>query len=171
MTTTATDGLPDSVNKVRQFLQQHNTDCQFKTLTDSTRTAQMAADVLGCSAAEIASSLVLENTDNGQLLLIISSGGARMDMDYVSAQLGIPLQMARARDIKKHTGFAIGGVAPIAHSNPLPTYLDSTLRRFDTVWAAAGSPFAVFGISPAALAKLTHGSWLNVRPEPPTHTP
>ena len=154
--------LSDSVQKVHAFLQQSGVPCQFKPLAESTRTAQMAADVLGCSAAEIASSLVFENRDSGALVLIVASGGHRVDVDCVSAQLNMPLQLARGRDIKRHTGFAIGGVPPVAHAQPLPVFLDTALRRFTTVWAAAGSPFAVFGISPAHLAELTGGQWLTV---------
>ncbi|WP_066567402.1 YbaK/EbsC family protein [Snodgrassella sp. CFCC 13594] len=164
MHTTTDPELSAGTQKVLAQLQRSGLPFTLKILHDSTRTAQMAADVLGCQPAEIASSLIFENTDNGQFVLIVASGGQRVDVHYVSTQLNQPLRMARGRDIKKHTGFAIGGVPPLAHHHPLPTYLDASLQSFDTIWAAAGSPFAVFGIHPANLAILTGGQWLPMRP-------
>ncbi len=157
--------LSDSVQKVHRVLTERAVEHEFRTLGDSTRTAQMAAEVLGCSAAEIANSLVFEQVDTGELVLIIASGGHRVDLDYVSAQLGVPLQMAKGKRIKQEVGFAIGGVPPMAHNTPLKTWLDVRLLTFDTVWAAAGSPFAVFGIRPQELQRVTGAPWLAVEAE------
>ncbi len=163
MSTTDAAVLSASVQKVQAFLRTAQVACDFRALNESTRTAQMAAEVLGCSAAEIASSLVFEDENTRELVLVVASGGARVDLDYVTEQTGRRLLKASGKDIKAHTGFAIGGVPPVAHNQPLPTYLDLALQRYATVWAAAGSPFAVFGISPQDLGALTGGQWLAVR--------
>lgn len=156
--------LSDSVQKVHQVLSRLDIAHEFRTLSDSTRTAQMAADVLGCTPSEIANSLVLEHTENGELLLMVSSGGHRVDMDYVAARLGMPLKMASGKRIKQEVGFAIGGVPPLAHKTPLRTWMDVRLLQYAQVWAAAGSPFAVFGVAPQELQRATGAVWLAVEP-------
>ena len=156
--------LSDSVQKVHKVLNEQQVAHEFRVLSDSTRTAQMAADVLGCTPSEIASSLVFESVDSGELVLIVASGGHRVDVDYVSQQLGIPLQMAKGKRIKQEVGFAIGGVPPLAHDVALKTWLDVRLLQFDMVWGAAGSPFAVFGVAPQELQRVTGATWLAVEP-------
>ena len=154
--------LSGSVQKVKKYLDSKQIPCEFRTLSESTRTAQMAADVLGITPSEIASSLIFCDEADGSLILIVASGGHRVDLDKFYQATGRKLTKASGKDIKNQTGFAIGGVPPIAHDSPLPTYLDNALREFPMVWAAAGSPFAVFGITPDNLEKLTQGIWLDV---------
>ena len=156
--------LSDSVQKVHKVLNEQQVAHEFRVLSDSTRTAQMAADVLGCTPSEIASSLVFESVDSGELVLIVASGGHRVDVEYVSQQLGMTLQMAKGKRIKQEVGFAIGGVPPLAHDVALKTWLDVRLLQFDTVWGAAGSPFAVFGVAPQELQRVTGATWLAVEP-------
>ena len=156
--------LSDSVQKVHKVLNEQQVAHEFRVLSDSTRTAQMAADVLGCTPSEIASSLIFEAVDTGELVLIVASGGHRVDLDYVSKQLGLSLQMAKGKRIKQEVGFAIGGVPPLAHDVVLKTWLDVRLLQYATVWAAAGSPFAVFGVAPQELQRVTGGAWLAVEP-------
>ncbi len=157
-----TQNFSDSVKKVHDYLSAHQVECEFRTLAENTRTAQMAADVLGISAAQIASSLIFADEATGELVLIVTSGGHRVDLDKVKASTGRSLIKAAGKEIKNQTGYAIGGVPPVAHATPLVTYLDRALLQFDTVWAAGGSPFAVFGIAPAKLEALTGGEWLDV---------
>ena len=154
--------LSDSVQKVHKVLNEQQVAHEFRVLSDSTRTAQMAADVLGCTPSEIASSLIFEAVDTGELVLIVASGGHRVDLDYVSKQLGLSLQMAKGKRIKQEVGFAIGGVPPLAHDVVLKTWLDVRLLQYATVWAAAGSPFAVFGVAPQELQRVTGAAWLAV---------
>ena len=156
--------LSDSVQKVHKVLNEQQVAHEFRVLSDSTRTAQMAADVLGCTPSEIASSLIFEAVDTGELVLIVASGGHRVDLDYVSKQLGLSLQMAKGKRIKQEVGFAIGGVPPFAHDVVLKTWLDVRLLQYATVWAAAGSPFAVFGVAPQELPRVTGAPWLAVQP-------
>ena len=156
--------LSDSVQKVHKVLNEQQVAHEFRVLSDSTRTAQMAADVLGCTPSEIASSLIFEAVDTGELVLIVASGGHRVDLDYVSKQLGQSLQMAKGKRIKQEVGFAIGGVPPLAHDVVLKTWLDVRLLQYATVWAAAGSPFAVFGVAPQELQRVTGAVWMAVEP-------
>ena len=156
--------LSDSVQKVHKVLNEQQVAHEFRVLSDSTRTAQMAADVLGCTPSEIASSLIFEAVDTGELVLIVASGGHRVDLDYVSKQLGLSLQMAKGKRIKQEVGFAIGGVPPLAHDVVLKTWLDVRLLQYATVWAAAGSPFAVFGVAPRELHRVTGAVWMAVEP-------
>ena len=154
--------LSDSVQKVHKVLNAQQVAHEFRVLSDSTRTAQMAADVLGCTPSEIASSLIFEVIETGEMVLIVASGGHRVDLDYVSSQLGLSLQMAKGKRIKQEVGFAIGGVPPLAHDVVLKTWLDVRLLQYATVWAAAGSPFAVFGVAPQELQRVTGATWLAV---------
>ena len=156
--------LSDSVQKVHKVLNEQQVAHEFRVLSDSTRTAQMAADVLGCTPSEIASSLIFEAVDTGELVLIVASGGHRVDLDYVSKQLGLSLQMAKGKRIKQEVGFAIGGVPPLAHDVVLKTWLDVRLLQYATVWAAAGSPFAVFGVAPRELQRVAGAVWMAVEP-------
>ena len=155
--------LSDSVQKVHKVLNEQQVAHEFRVLSDSTRTAQMAADVLGCTPSEIASSLIFEAVDTGELVLIVASGGHRVDLDYVSKQLGLSLQMAKGKRIKQEVGFAIGGVPPLAHDVVLKTWLDVRLLQYATVWAAAGTDHDFFPISPEKLLKLTGGEKADIR--------
>ena len=154
--------LSDSVQKVHKVLNAQQVAHEFRVLSDSTRTAQMAADVLGCTPSEIASSVIFEVIETGEMVLIVASGGHRVDLDYVSTQLGLSLQMAKGKRIKQEVGFAIGGVPPLAHDVVLKTWLDVRLLQYATVWAAAGSPFAVFGVTPQELQRVTSAAWMAV---------
>ena len=154
--------MSESVQKVHKVLEQKQVQHEFRLLSDSTRTAQMAADVLGCTASEIASSLIFEDSQSHELVLIVASGGHRVDMEFVGKQLNRSLQMAKGKRIKQEVGFAIGGVPPLAHDIPLPVYMDVALRQYAQVWAAAGSPFAVFGVAPEELQRATGATWLAV---------
>lgn len=154
--------MSDSVQKVHHILEAKQVVHEFRLLSDSTRTAQMAADVLGCTPSEIASSLIFEDVQTGELILIVASGGHRVDLELVSKQLGRNLQMAKGKRIKQEVGFAIGGVPPLAHNVPLQTWMDVRLLQYPVVWAAAGSPFAVFGANPQELQRVTGACLLAV---------
>jgi prolyl-tRNA editing enzyme YbaK/EbsC (Cys-tRNA(Pro) deacylase) len=108
-------------------------------LEESTRTAQEAAAAVGCDLGQIIKSVVV--VDDEGPLLVLCAGDRRIDLDKLGAQ------MARGRDVRDVTGYAIGGVPPLGHDRPLRTVVDSSLRRFDTVWAAAGTPRALFGVA------------------------
>ena len=131
---------------------------QVFTMPDSTRTAQDAARACGCGVAQIVKSLVFQGARSGDLKLFLVSGANQLDLEKAAALTGEPLVKADGRTVREKTGFAIGGVAPIGHLQPLPTWINEALLGYQTVWAAAGAPNAVFEVTPHALIKLTSGT-------------
>lgn len=123
-------------------------------LPDSVHTAALAAEALGCEVGAIANSLLFDA--DGSPVLILTSGAHRVDTGRVAERVGVR-KLARATPdfVREHTGQVIGGVSPIGHPAPVPTYLDSWLRRYDVVWAAAGHPAAVFATTYDELAAMT----------------
>lgn len=130
-------------------------------LPDTVHTAALAAEALGCEVGAIANSLLFDA--DGSPLLILTSGAHRVDTGKVAAELGVEkLRRAKPEFVREHTGQVIGGVSPIAHAAPVPTYVDPWLRRYDVVWAAAGHPSAVFSTSYDELVRLTGAQPLEV---------
>jgi prolyl-tRNA editing enzyme YbaK/EbsC (Cys-tRNA(Pro) deacylase) len=127
------------------------------------RTSAEAADAIGCSVAEIAKSVVFRGTQSGQAVVVVTSGDNRVSEAKVAARVGEPLARADAAFVRDATGYAIGGVAPIGHSQPVKLLLDEDLQRFEQVWAAAGTPFSVFPLTPAELRRVTGADWADVR--------
>ncbi len=128
-------------------------DLDVRVMDDSTHTAAEAAAAVGAPVAAIVKSLVLMAGTAPMLALV--SGPNRVDPDVLSAELGMPVRMAKAREAKDASGYSIGGVPPFGHPAPLPTVLDESLLGLEVVWAAAGSAKAVFPIPPARLIDLT----------------
>ena len=130
-------------------------------LPDSVHTAAVAAEALGCEVGAIANSLLFDAA--GSPVLILTSGAHRVDTDKVAARIGVAgLKRATPEFVREHTGQVIGGVSPIGHPAPVPTYLDSWLRKYDVVWAAAGHPAAVFSTSYDELLELTGATEIEV---------
>jgi prolyl-tRNA editing enzyme YbaK/EbsC (Cys-tRNA(Pro) deacylase) len=128
-----------------------------------TRTSAEAAAAIGCSVAEIAKSIVFRAKASGQAVIVVASGDNRVSEEKVAALVGEKLGRADADFVREATGYAIGGVAPLGHANPVRLLLDRDLQRFATVWAAAGTPFSVFPLTPTDLARLTGATWSDVR--------
>ena len=145
--------------RVAHYLHQVGISFEIRILSDAVRTARLAAEALGCEVGQIANSLIFRNTDNDQAVLIMCAGDRRVDVQKVKAQTGIELGKADAEFVRQQTGFAIGGVPPVAHANPLRCLLDASLQRHDTIWAAAGTPESVFCMTPDELQKITTGAW------------
>ncbi|GAA2117311.1 YbaK/EbsC family protein [Nocardioides bigeumensis] len=132
------------------------------TLPDSVHTAALAAEALGCPVGAIANSLLFEAAGPaeqaavGGPVLILTSGDHRVDTAKVAAAIGVDkLKRATPEFVRAHTGQVIGGVSPIAHPAPVPTYLDTWLRRYDEIWAAAGHPAAVYSTTYDELLAMT----------------
>jgi prolyl-tRNA editing enzyme YbaK/EbsC (Cys-tRNA(Pro) deacylase) len=145
--------LPDGARRVADFLQQRNHPHGPRMLDDAARTAQQAADALGVALGQIAKSIIFRRLADDRAVLVVTSGDRRVDQKKVEAITG-PLGRADAAFVKDRTGFSIGGVAPVAHAQECLTLLDAELFRFDSVWAAAGHPHAVFQLTPAELSAL-----------------
>lgn len=122
------------------------------------RTAEEAAAAVGCDVAQICKSLVFRlDGEPPSPLLVVTSGANRVDEDAVAAVVGTRPAKADAAFARDQTGYAIGGVPPFAHARPVQTLVDEDLLRFEVVWAAAGSPTAVFPIAPGRLVALCRG--------------
>lgn len=128
------------------------------TITEAgdARTAELAAKACGCAVDQIVKSIIFCGHSSGAIRLFLTAGGNRICAEKASAIAGEPLGRADATLVRAVTGFAIGGVSPIGHLSPSPTWLDPRLLDFDVVWAAAGTPRHVFSIAPQALMSLTH---------------
>jgi prolyl-tRNA editing enzyme YbaK/EbsC (Cys-tRNA(Pro) deacylase) len=130
-------------------------------LPESAPTAAAAAAQLGVPVGAIANSLVFDV--GGNPLLVLTSGAHRVDEARVAELLGVPrIERAKPAFVREHTGQVIGGVSPIDHPQPVPTYLDRALRRYDEIWAAAGHPAAVFSATFDELRRMTGATELAV---------
>ena len=157
-------GTPDehaSIARFRAELDRLGGSGRIVVLPDSVHTAALAAEALGCEVGAIANSLVFDA--EGSPVLILTSGAHRVDTAKVAAALGVgKLGRATPEFVREHTGQVIGGVSPLAHPAPVPTYIDSWLRRYDEVWAAAGHPAAVFSSTYDELVAMTGAEEIEV---------
>lgn len=153
--------MSDSVERVRAALLAAGHPDTISLFPDGTRTAQDAADAVGCTVAQIAKSIVLRACE--QPVLVIASGANRVDTAKIAAHLGQPVKPADGRWVRDATGFAIGGVSPVGHDNGIRIFIDADLMALDPVWAAAGSPHHVFRTSAAELKRMTGGETADVK--------
>jgi prolyl-tRNA editing enzyme YbaK/EbsC (Cys-tRNA(Pro) deacylase) len=149
--------LPASARRVQQALVNAGIASRVVQLPQSARTAVEAAAAIGCQVGQIAKSLVFRREDAHRPVLIIASGPNRVDEPLASSHLNTTLGKADADFVRATTGYAIGGVPPLGHEQPIETLIDEDLLRFDTIWAAAGTPHAVFSIAPAELVRASGG--------------
>jgi prolyl-tRNA editing enzyme YbaK/EbsC (Cys-tRNA(Pro) deacylase) len=150
-------GKKGSVQRVREALAARGLAAEVKELAASTRTAGDAAAAVGCQVAQIVKSLVFRVPGSDGAVLALVSGTNRASEALLSGLVGEPVARADADFVRQRTGFSIGGVPPIGHSGPLPVLIDRDLMSFPLVWAAAGSPNAVFAVTPADLQRITSG--------------
>ncbi len=149
--------LSASAQKVQDVLTALGFSMQVVELPASTRTAVDAAQAVGCNVGQIVKSLIFKGRDSGRPLLILASGANRVDLEKAAAVVGEELDKADADFVRQHTGFAIGGVPPLGHTEALETLIDVDLLQYQEIWAAAGTPNAVFCLSPADLQHVTGG--------------
>ena len=142
-----------AVVRVVEALRAAGVDAPVTEFAESTRTAEEAAAAVGTSVGQIVKSLVFLAGD--QPILALVSGVNRVDTSKLAEAAGAPIRRAEAEAVRQATGYAIGGVPPIGHASALPTFLDVDLLRYDQIWAAAGTPNAVFPISPPDLRRIT----------------
>ena len=142
-----------SVQRVADALEQLGIQVEITEFAESTRTAEEAAAAVNSTLGQIVKSLVFLAGE--QPLLALVSGTNRVDTEKLAAVTGGPIKRANADIVREATGFSIGGVPPVGHTGPLPTYLDCDLLQYHVVWAAAGTPNAVFPIGPDELQRIT----------------
>lgn len=147
--------LPASAQRVEEALRALGLNARVVELTVAARTSQQAADALGVAVGQIAKSLIFRAAISGRAVLVIAAGDRRVDEAKIAARVGEPIERAAPDFVRAHSGFAIGGVAPVAHAQPLLTFVDQSLRRFEVVWAAGGTPHCVFPIRPEELARIS----------------
>jgi prolyl-tRNA editing enzyme YbaK/EbsC (Cys-tRNA(Pro) deacylase) len=159
------ESLSASARKVQQALQALGMDLQVIELPSSTRTAVEAAQAVGCQVGQIVKSLVFKAKRSQRPILVVASGQNRVDEHRVEALIGEPLGKADADFVRQQTGFVIGGVPPLGHTQQLETFIDEDLLQYTEIWAAAGTPHAVFRLTPGDLVKMTGGRLAAIKQE------
>jgi prolyl-tRNA editing enzyme YbaK/EbsC (Cys-tRNA(Pro) deacylase) len=154
--------LPPSAQRVQDELRRRGSAAVVRQLDRSTRSAAEAAEAVGCDVGQIAKSLVFRGAKTRAPILVITSGAHRVDEAALGERIGEGIERAEADFVRQTTGFAIGGIPPVGHPAPLTTYFDEDLLRYPTIWAAAGTPNALFEIDPAELIRLCGGIALRV---------
>ena len=155
--------LSPSAQRVQQALDEAGLRCRVVEHASSARTSAEAATLLGCDIAQIAKSLVFRRGGTeGGAVLVIASGANRVDEAKVAALLSEPIGRADAAFVRQATGYAIGGIPPLGHATPMPVLVDRALSAFDVVYAAGGTPNALFPIAPADLVRASGGTVADV---------
>ena len=147
--------LSSSARKVQEALNALGMSLEVVELPASTRTAPEAAQAVGCQVGQIVKSLVFKAKRSERAILVIASGANRVDEGKLAALIGEAVVKAGAEFVRDATGFVIGGVPPVGHKQPLRTFIDRDLQQYDEIWAAAGTPHAVFRLTPAELQRMT----------------
>lgn len=155
--------LSASAQKVQDALTERGYDCQVIEMKETTRTAQDAAIAVGCEVGQIVKSLIFINSETKEPILVVASGANRVNTGKLSDIVSGAVKMADVNSVRKITGYAIGGVPPVGHQQPLRTYIDEDLMGYDEIWAAAGNPNAMFKLSPEDLKKMTGGDVVSIR--------
>lgn len=147
---------------VQELLKEKGYDNEVKELPDSTRTAQEAADALGCDVEQIAKSIVFKLREADQALLVIASGSNRIHEKRVGKIIGDALGKADATFVREATSYPIGGVSPVVQNPNVRVLIDEDILQYDSIWGAAGHPKAVFNMTPDELVSLTGGEVVSV---------
>jgi prolyl-tRNA editing enzyme YbaK/EbsC (Cys-tRNA(Pro) deacylase) len=149
--------------RTAQLLRERGIATQVVEFEQPTRTSAEAAAAIGCTVAEIAKSVVFRGAASGQAVVVVASGDNRVSEAKVASLVGEMLARADADFVREATGYAIGGVAPVGHAKAVKLLLDKDLRRFARIWAAGGTPYSVFPLTPDELARLTGAAWSDVK--------
>lgn len=153
---------PGGLERVKAAAAGLGLDVAIVEMPATTRTAEEAAAACGCVVGQIVKSLVFAGAESGRPYLILVSGANRVDEVHVAAAIGEPVRRPDAAYVRERTGFAIGGVAPIGHAEPVATFMDRDLFGHNVVWAAAGTPRAVFAVAPDRLRAATGATVVTV---------
>ena len=149
--------LSPSAQRVQDAIHAAGLECAVIELLDSTRTAQEAADAVGCQVGQIVKSLIFRGKQSGKAIFVAASGVNRVNEKRLKEYVGEGIERATPEFVRESTGFAIGGVSPVGHLQPIESYIDEDLMGYGELWAAAGTPNAVFRLTPPELTLLTGG--------------
>lgn len=155
--------LGKSAAKIQDELNKHGLELKVITMNTSTRTCVEAANTIGCEVGQIAKSMVFRGKSTGMPVLIVASGNNRINEKKMKEHLGESVSRPDAAFVQTVTGFAIGGIPPIGHDNKLTCFIDEDLFEYQEIWAAAGTPFDVFRLTPDQLAAITEGKIISVK--------
>jgi len=155
--------LSPSAQKVQDTLRTLGFDNTVIEHTQTTRTAIEAAAAVGCQVGQIVKSLVFRTAISKKAVLVEVSGANRVNEGVLAQRVGEALERAEPDFVRQVTGYAIGGIPPIGHTNEIDTYIDQDLMQYDEIWAAAGTPNAVFRLSPQELEQMTHGKIISIK--------
>ncbi len=155
--------LSTSAKKVQDILKERGFSCRVIELPDSTRTAKEAAQAIGCRVEQIVKSLVFKGKHSHNPVLVVASGPNRVNEQHISKLVGEPIEKADADFVRQRTGFVVGGVPPLGHNERLKTLIDEDLLQYGEIWAAAGTPHAVFQLTPTDLQGMTGGQIVAVK--------
>ena len=155
--------LSPTAQKVQDILTSQGFNYTVIEHTESTRTAQEAADRAGCELGQIIKSLIFKGATSHKPILVLTSGANRVDEKRISEYANESIVRADADFVRTVTGFAIGGVPPLGHAQKMETYLDEDLLQYKSVWGAAGTPNAIFELTPSDLIKMTDGKVVRVK--------
>ena len=155
--------LSASAQKVQNTLRALGLNNEVRELPATTKSAAEAAAAIGCQVAQIAKSLVFKTRTSGKPILVIASRANRVDEKKIAGFLGEPIERADADFVREKTGFAIGGIPPVGHSEKLLTFIDEDLLQYEIIWAAGGNPNAVFKLTPVELGNMTGGKVVPVK--------
>jgi len=150
--------LSPAAQRVQAALQEQGFALEIHELPESTRTAAQAASAVGCEVSQIVKSLVFRGKASGRAFLVETSGANRVSELKLADLVGEPVEMADPDFVREQTGFSIGGVPPLAHRHPILTLVDQDLLACRTIWAAAGTPHALFELTPSDLLRMTRGT-------------
>jgi prolyl-tRNA editing enzyme YbaK/EbsC (Cys-tRNA(Pro) deacylase) len=157
-----TMGLSPSALKVQKALNIIGLQLEVVELPGSTRTSQEAAQAVGCLVGQIAKSIIFQALASHRPILVIASGPNRVNEKLIEDLISEPIVKADADFVRQRTGFVIGGVPPVGHIENLETFLDQDLLQYQEIWAAAGTPHAVFRLTPGDLLRMTSGKVIRV---------
>jgi len=157
------DELSQSAKKVQEALKTFGLTCQVVEMQETTRSAEDAARAIGCDVAQIVKSLLFQGKKTKKPILVVASGVNRVNTKALREILSEPVKMAGADFVRTTTGYAIGGVPPLGHSQKLETFIDEDLLKQEEIWAAAGTPNTMFKLTPQDLQKITDGQVISVK--------
>ncbi|SFC72364.1 Cys-tRNA(Pro) deacylase, prolyl-tRNA editing enzyme YbaK/EbsC [Bacillus sp. 491mf] len=155
--------LKESAQRVQNKLLELGYTNQVIELPENARTAQEAAEAIGCKVAQIGKSIIFRLETSDRPLLIVASGINRINEKKLANQLHEKFKKADADFVREHTGFVIGGVPPLGHAEPIITLIDEDLLQYDVIWVAAGHPKAIFRLTPEELVQMTKGQVVCVK--------
>lgn len=155
--------LSPSASKVQETLKALGFQNQVIELEVTTRTSIEAAEAVGCRVGQIAKSILFRGTQTGRPILVIASGSNRIDEKKVERWISEPLSKGDATFVREKTGFVIGGVPPVGHPERIEIFIDEDLLQYGEIWAAAGTPNALFKLSPTDLLRMTGGRVIPVK--------